>query len=333
MANMFFDKDADQYLLENKTIGVIGYGNQGHAQAQNMRDNGCRVIVASRPRGESWKAAEKAGFEVYEADEAAQKADIIIMLVQDDLQPQVYRYSIEKALTHGKTLQFAHGFNIYYRQIIPPPHVDVILVAPKLHGVLFRKVFTENSGPPGSIAVFQNASGKAMQIALASAKAVGLTRSGVVETTFKEEVVTDIFNEQCGIGGGVVGLLKAAYEVMIEAGYGEETAYLEVFNEIRGVAELINMYGPLGMINRCSMTARYGITLRQSEISKAVKEPMHRVLHEIEDGTFAQKWLTEGKIGYPNYRTLLALEEEHPAEAVRKRLEKSLFKKTLDKVQ
>lgn len=320
MVKIYFDKDADLSLLDGKTIGVIGYGSQGHAQALNLRDSGCKVIVAELPGTAAWKAAKSSGFELSDAAEVARKADIIALLVSDDLQPQVYRESIVDGLTAGKILQFAHGFNIYYHQILPPSNIDVILVAPKIHGVLLRKLYTENQGPPGSVGIFQDVSGKAMQIALACAKGIGLTRGGVVETTFKEEVVTDIFNEQCGIGGGVVGLLKAAYEVMVEAGYGEETAYLELFNEIKGVAELINSYGVPGMIRRCSMTAQYGIMLRQSVISKVVKEQMRKALREIEDGTFAHKWLTEGRIDYPNYRTLLCLEDEHSSEIIGKKL-------------
>jgi len=325
MAKIYYDKDADLSLLNGKTIGVIGYGSQGHAQAQNLRDSGGKVIVAELPGTAAWQAAEQAGFKLMSAAEVTRKADIIALLVSDELQPQVYHESVRDELTKGKVLQFAHGFNIYYRQIVPPPDVDVILVAPKIHGVLLRKLFTENQGPPGSVAVFQDASGKALPTALAMAKGIGLTRAGVVDSTFKEEVVTDIFNEQCGIGAGVVGLLKAAYEVMIEAGYGAETAYLELFNELKGVADLINMYGTLGMIKRCSLTAQYGIMLRQSAIKETIKEQMRKTLREIEDGTFAHQWLTEGKIGYPNYRTLLSLEEEHPAEAVGKKLRELMF--------
>lgn len=321
MAKMFYDRDADLSLLDGRTIGVIGYGSQGHAQAQNLRDSGCKVIVADAPGSTAWKAAEKAGFDVSDTAAVAKKADIIVFLAPDDLQPQIYRQSIAPQLTAGKTLQFAHGFNIYYHQIVPPPSIDVTLVAPKIHGVLLRKLYTENQGPPGSVAVHQDSSGKAMPMALAYAKAIGCTRGGVVETTFKEETVTDIFNEQCGIGGGVVGLLKAGWEVLVEAGYSDETAYLELFHELKGVADLINSYGIPGMIRRCSQTAQYGIMSRQHRvIDESVKENMRRLLREIEDGTFAHQWLLEGSIGHPNYLTLLSMEDEHSSEVAGRKL-------------
>jgi len=321
MANMYYDQDADLSLLQGKTIGVVGYGSQGHAQALNLRDSGCTVLVADVPDSAAWKAAASAGFDVREAADVARRADIIVFLAPDDLQPQIYRESIAPGLTKGKVLQFAHGFNIYYHQIIPPPTIDVTMVAPKIHGVLLRKLYTENQGPPGGVAVHQDASGQALPLALAYAKAIGCTRGGVVETTFKEETVTDIFNEQCGIGGGVVGLLKVAWETLVEAGYGEETAYLELFHELKGVADLINSYGIPGMIKRCSTTAQYGIMLRQNQvISESVKKQMRRILREIEDSTFAHQWVLEGKIGYPNYLTLLSLEDEHGSEAAGKTL-------------
>ena len=321
MAKMFYDRDADLSLLDGRTIGVIGYGSQGHAQAQNLRDSGCKVIVADAPGSAAWKAAEKVGFDVSDAAAVAKKADIIVFLAPDDLQPQIYRQSIAPQLTAGKTLQFAHGFNIYYHQIVPPPSIDVTLVAPKIHGVLLRKLYTENQGPPGSVAVYQDVSGKALPVSLAYAKAIGCTRGGVVETTFKEETVTDIFNEQCGIGGGVVGLLKAGWEVLVEAGYSDETAYLELFHELKGVADLINSYGIPGMIRRCSQTAQYGIMSRQHRvIDESVKENMRRLLREIEDGTFAHQWLLEGSIGHPNYLTLLSMEDEHGSEVAGRKL-------------
>lgn len=321
MAKMYYDRDADLSLLDGKTIGIIGYGSQGHAQALNLRDSGGKVLVADAPGSNAWKAAEKAGFNVSDTTEVAQKADIIVLLAPDDLQPQIYRQSVEPGLAAGKTLQFAHGFNIYYHQIVPPPMVDVTMVAPKIHGVLLRKLYTENQGPPGSVAVHQDSSGKAMSVALAYAKAIGCTRGGVVETTFKEETVTDIFNEQCGIGGGVVGLLKAGWEVLVEAGYSDETAYLELFHELKGVADLINSYGIPGMIRRCSQTAQYGIMSRQRRVvDDSVKANMRQLLREIEDGTFAHQWLLEGSIGHPNYLTLLSMEDEHGSETVGKKL-------------
>jgi len=321
MTKIYHDQDADLSFLEGRTIGIVGYGSQGHAQALNLRDSGCKVIVADVPGSTAWKAAEKAGFDVSVATEVAQKADIIVVLAPDDLQPQIYRESIEPELRAGKVLQFAHGFNIYYHQITPPANIDVTMVAPKIHGVLLRKLYTENQGPPGSVAVHQDASGKALPTALAYAKAIGCTRGGVVETTFKEETVTDIFNEQCGIGGGVVGLLKAGWEVLVEAGYGEETAYLELFHELKGVADLINSYGIPGMIRRCSQTAQYGMMLRQRQvINESVKEQMRRILREIEDGSFAHQWLLEGKVGHPNYLTLMSMEDEHGSEVVGQKL-------------
>ena len=321
MTRMYYDKDADLSFLDGKTIGIVGYGSQGHAQALNLRDSNCKVIVADVPGSAAWKAAESAGFAVSDAAEVARQADIIVMLAPDDLHQRVYQESIEKGLTAGKVLQFAHGFNIYYHQITPPPNVDVTLVAPKIHGVLLRKLYTENLGPPASVGIYQDASGKAREIALAYAKGIGCTRGGVVETTFKEETVTDIFNEQCGIAGGVIGLLKAGWETLVEAGYGEETCYFELFHELKGVADLINSYGVPGMLRRCSLTAQYGAMLRENQIiNEAVREQMRKILREIEDGSFAQKLILEGKIGYPNHLTLLSMEDEHGSEVAGKKL-------------
>ena len=321
MAKIFYDKDADLSLLNNKLIGIIGYGSQGHAQAQNLRDSGCKVIVGEVPDSAPWKAAKKAGFDVSTADKVTQKADVIVLLVPDDLHAQVYQDYIARGLKKGKTLQFASGFNIYYHQVAPPPDVDVVMVAPRIHGVLLRKLFTEKVYAPAAVAVHQDVSGKALKLALAYAKGIGATKAGVLETTFKEETVCDLFNEHCGIIAGVIGLIKTGWEVLVEAGYSEEAAYFELFHELKATSDLINSFGVPGMLRRCSMTAQYaGMLSQYRTINDAVRTEMRKLVKEIEGGEFAQKWILEGKLGHPNYLTLLSLEDEHGSEIVGKKL-------------
>ncbi len=233
MAKIYYEKDADLNLLKDKTLGIIGYGSQGHAQAQNLRDSGQKVIVAEAQGSPGFKAAKEAGFEVLSAAEVAERADIITMLVPDNLQPSIYRDSIEKGLKAGKMLMFAHGFNIHYGQIVPPADVDVTMIAPKCPGHMLRQLFTENAGPPALVAVHQDATGKAKEIALAYARGIGCARAGVIETSFAEETETDLFGEQTVLCGGVTALIKTAFEVLIEAGYQPEIAYFEVLNELK----------------------------------------------------------------------------------------------------
>ena len=321
MAKIYYDKDANLSLLKDKLIGIIGWGSQGHAQSQNLRDNGCNVIVAEVPNSVPWKAAKKAGFDVVKTDEATRRADIIVLLVPDDFHAQVYQEFIQPNLTEGKLLQFASGFNIYYHQVSPPPNIDLTMVAPRIHGVLLRKLFTEKQYAPAAVAVQQNVSGKALELALAYAKGIGCTKAGVLETTFKEETVCDLFNEHCGIIAGVIGLIKVGWEELVKAGYTEEAAYFELFHELKATADLINSFGVPGMLRRCSMTAQYaGMLSQYRTIGEGVRVEMRKLLKEIEDGSFAQKWILEGKLGHPNYLTLLSLEDEHGSEKVGKKL-------------
>ncbi|MDH4068343.1 MAG: ketol-acid reductoisomerase, partial [Dehalococcoidia bacterium] len=243
MARIYYDKDANLNLLKRKTVGIIGFGSQGHAQAQNLRDSGCRVVVAELPGTQAWKAAKKAGFEVATAAEVAKKANIVVLLAPDTVQPRIYRESIEKEMAEGKTLMFAHGFSIHFSQIVPPAEVDVSMIAPKCPGHMLRRLYTEGLGPPALVAIHQDASGKAKETALAYAKGIGCARAGVLETTFAEETETDLFGEQTVLCGGVSSLIKAGFETLIEAGYQPEIAYFEVCHELKLIVDLIYQGG------------------------------------------------------------------------------------------
>ncbi|MEW6034468.1 MAG: ketol-acid reductoisomerase, partial [Chloroflexota bacterium] len=243
MAKIYYDKDADLGLLKGKTIGIIGFGSQGHAHAQNLRDSGCRVMVAEARGTPGWKAAQDAGFEVTTAAEVGKAADVIVMLVSDHLQRAVYCESLEKHMKRGKMLMFAHGFNIHYGQVVPPPTIDVSMIAPKCPGHMLRRLYTEGSGPPALVAVHQDASGKAKAIALAYGKGIGCGRAGILETTFAEETETDLFGEQTVLCGGVSSLVKAGFEVLIEAGYQPEIAYFECFHELKLIVDLMYQGG------------------------------------------------------------------------------------------
>ncbi|MGA2367757.1 MAG: ketol-acid reductoisomerase, partial [Dehalococcoidia bacterium] len=258
MAKIYYEKDADLALLKNKVIGIIGYGSQGHAHAQNLRDSGLKVIVAEAKGTEGYKAAKKAGFDVSDAADVAKRADVIMMLVPDQLQAKVYKESIADNLTRGKTLMFAHGFNIHYVQIVPPDFVDVTMIAPKCPGHMVRQLFVEKNGPPAIIAVYQNASGKAKEQALAYSRGIGCARAGVIETTFKEETETDLFGEQAVLCGGVTSLIKAGFETLVEAGYQPEIAYFECLHELKLIVDLIYRGGFNFMRYSVSDTAEYG---------------------------------------------------------------------------
>ena len=317
MATIYYDKDCNLKLLERKVIGVIGYGSQGHAHAQNLRDSGCQVIVAGREGGAGLDRAKAAGFKVLKTAEVAKEADIIIMLAPDSSQAEIYRQSIEKGLGAGKTLMFAHGFNIHYNQIIPPSNVDVSMIAPKCPGFMLRQLYTEAKGPPAIIAVHQNASGKAKEVALAYAKAIGCSRAGVIETTFAEETETDLFGEQTVLCGGVSALIKAGFETLVEAGYQPEIAYFEVLNELKLITDLIYQGGLSFMRDSVSDTAKYGdFTRGPRVIDDMVKGEMEQILAEIQDGTFAREWILENQAGRPVYNALKRREADHPIEKV-----------------
>ncbi len=321
MAKIYYDKDANLDLLKGKTVGIIGFGSQGHAHAQNLRDSGCQVIVAEAKGSEGWKNAKAAGFNLMDAAGVSREASVIAMLVPDTLQARVYRESIESELSAGKMLMFAHGFNIHFGQIVPPPGVDITMIAPKCPGHMLRQLYTEGSGPPALIAVHQDKSGKARDIALAYAKGIGCTHAGVLETTFKEETETDLFGEQAVLCGGVTSLVKAGFETLIEAGYQPEIAYFEVFHELKLIVDLFHKGGFSYMRYSVSDTAEYGDYTRGPRvIDDMVKDEMAQILAEVQDGTFAREWILENQAGRPCYNALKRLEAEHEIEVVGKRL-------------
>jgi ketol-acid reductoisomerase len=321
MAKIYYDNDADLGLFADKAIGIIGYGSQGHAHAQNLKDSGCRVVVAEAKGSEAWNRASEAGFKVAPAAEVAEEADVIVMLIPDQLHPQVYHQSIEKGLSPGKTLMFAHGFNIHYGQIIPPPHVDVSMIAPKCPGHMLRRTYTEGLGPPALVAIHQNASGKAKDIALAYAKGLGCTRAGVLETTFEEETETDLFGEQAVLCGGVSALVKAGFETLVEAGYQPEIAYFEVCHELKLIVDLIYQGGFNYMRYSVSDTAEYGDYSRGPRvIDDLVYEEMEQILSEIQDGSFAREWILENQAGRPSFNILKRREASHQIEIVGQQL-------------
>jgi len=321
MAKIYYDKDANLNLLKRKSIGIIGFGSQGHAHAQNLRDSGCQVIVAELPGTQAWKAAKKAGFEIASAAEVAKKANIIVMLAPDTLQPRIYRESIEKEMAGGKTLMFAHGFSIHFSQIMPPTEVDVSMIAPKCPGHMLRRLYTEGSGPPALVAIHQDASGEAKETALAYAKGIGCARAGVLETTFAEETETDLFGEQTVLCGGVSSLIKAGFETLIEAGYQPEIAYFEVCHELKLIVDLIYQGGLGYMRYSVSDTAEYGDYTRGPRvIDDLVREEMKQILAEIQDGSFATEWILENQAGRPSFNAMKRIEAEHPIEVVGKKL-------------
>jgi len=321
MAKIYYDKDTKLDLLKGKTIGIIGFGSQGHAHAQNLRDSGCQVIVAELPGTEAWEAAKKAGFEVATAAEVAKKANIIVMLAPDTLQPRIYRESIEKEMARGKTLMFAHGFSIHFSQIMPPVDVDVSMIAPKCPGHMLRKLYTEGLGAPALVAIHQDASGKAKDTALAYAKGIGCARAGVLETTFAEETETDLFGEQTVLCGGVSSLIKAGFETLVEAGYQPEIAYFEVCHELKLIVDLIYQGGLSYMRYSVSDTAEYGDYTRGPRvIDDLVKEEMRQILAEIQNGSFATEWILENQAGRPSFNAMKRTEAEHPIEVVGRKL-------------
>lgn len=322
MAKIYLDGDADLSWIKDRTIAVIGYGNQGHAQAQNLRDSGCEVIIGAR-RGPSWERAERDGFKVYEVGEASKRAEILHILVPDEQQASLYREAISPHLGEGKTLGFSHGFNIHFKQIVPPPHVDVILVAPKAPGAMLRKMYLQGLGTPGLIAVFQDASGRAMKTALGMAKGIGLTRVGVLQTTFKEETETDLFGEQAVLVGGVSELIKAGFETLVEAGYQPENAYFECLHELKLIVDLIYEGGIEGMMAAVSNTAEYGGRTRGPRlIGEEARRVMRELLRDIQTGAFAREWIEENQKGLPRLKELRERGKEHLIERVGEELRK-----------
>ncbi|MDY6911087.1 MAG: ketol-acid reductoisomerase [Chloroflexota bacterium] len=317
MATMYYEKDADLGLLKGKTIGIIGFGSQGHAHALNLKDSGCQVIVGELPGSDPWKAAEAAGVQVTTADEVSKAADIIVMLVPDTLQPRIYRESIQPNLTAGKMLMFAHGFNIHYNQIVPPADVDVTMIAPKGPGHMVRQLYEEKVGIPALVAVYQDASGKAEDIALAYAAGMGSARAGVLETTFAEETETDLFGEQVVLCGGVTAMIKTAFETLVDAGYQPEIAYFEVCHELKLIVDLIHRGGFAFMRYSISDTAEYGDYTRGPRIiTEDTREEMWKILEEIQNGTFAREWILENQAGAPSFNAHRRNEAAHEIEEV-----------------
>ncbi len=321
MATVYYEKDADVSRIRDKAIGIMGYGSQGHAHALNLKDSGLNVSIGLYEGSSSWARAEDAGFHVATAAEIARDSDIIVMLLPDTTQAEVYRKDIEPNLSAGKSLAFAHGFTIHYRTITPPANVDVWMIAPKAPGHRMREVFVQGNGVPSLVAVHQDATGNAKQVALAYAGGVGSLRAGVLNTTFQEETETDLFGEQTVLCGGVTSLIKAAFETMVEAGYQPESAYFEVMHELKLIVDLLYEGGMEYMRYSVSDTAEYGDYSRGPRIIDArVKANMRKVLDEIQDGTFAREWIVENDEGRPRFKRMREENAGHPIEKVGKEL-------------
>jgi ketol-acid reductoisomerase len=317
MATIYYDEDCKLENIKDKVVGIIGYGSQGHAQAQNLRDSGINVIIAEVPGGRGWKAAKEANFEVMGAREMASKADIIMMLAPDTAQAKIYTESVAPELKAGKMLMFSHGFNIHYGQIVPPEDIDVTMIAPKCPGHMLRQVYTEGTGAPSLVAVYQDATGEALDIALAYASGIGSGKAGVIETTFDEETETDLFGEQAVLCGGVTSLIKAGFDTLVDAGYQPEIAYFECMHELKLIVDLMYKGGMNYMRYSVSDTAEYGDYTRGPRvINECVREEMEQVLAEIQDGTFAKEWILENMAGRPTYNAIKRLEEEDLIEEV-----------------
>ena len=321
MAKMYYDKDADLSIIKNLKVAVIGYGIQGRGQALSLRDSGVNVLVSELEGTPNHEQAVKDGFSVISAAEAAKQGDIIQILTQDHVQAAVYSNAIVGGLEEGNSLVFSHGFNIHFKQIVPPENVDVFMVAPKGPGALVREMYEQGKGVPCLIAVYQDFSGKAKDKALSYAKGIGGTRAGVIETTFKEETETDLFGEQAVLCGGASELVKAGFDTLVEAGYQPEIAYFECLHELKLITDLIYKYGISGMRSRVSDTAEYGdITRGKRVVSAAIREEMKKILGEIQSGEFAKEWIKENEDGRPNYNKITEEEKGHQIEKVGKEL-------------
>ena len=325
MAKMYYDSDADLGALKDKTIAVIGYGSQGHAQAQNLRESGLTVIVAELPGTENFELAKSHKFAPVSAKEAAEKADVIQVLAKDHIQAKLYYSDVEPSLKKGKTLVFSHGFNIHFGQIAPPKDVDVIMVAPKGPGHLVRSEYAKGAGVPSLIAVHNDASGKAKQTALAYAKGIGATRAGVIETTFKEETETDLFGEQCVLCGGAAELVRAGFDTLVAAGYQPEIAYFECLHELKLIVDLFYQGGINYMRYSVSDTAEYGdYVVGKRIINENTRAEMRKVLSEVQDGTFAKNWILENMAGRPQFNMTKKMQSEHHIEKVGSELRKMM---------
>ena len=321
MVNVYYDQDADLDILAGKTIGMVGYGSQGHAHALNLKDNGQKVIVGLYPGSRSRAAAEEAGLEVADVPEVAKVADVIMMAIPDHIQGGVYRDQIAPNLKPGSAFMVAHGFSIHYREVVPSPEMDVMMVAPKAPGHRMRELFTEGVGVPCLLAVHQDATGNAKQIGLAYAKGVGCTGAGVLETTIRDETESDLFGEQSILCGGVTALVNAAFETLVEAGYPQEIAYFECLHELKMIVDLMYQGGHNYMHFSVSDTAEYGsLSRRDRIIDEHVRENMRGILREIQDGTFAREWISENDEGRPRFNPMRQAAQTAPIENIGKEL-------------
>jgi ketol-acid reductoisomerase len=325
MLKMYYEEDADLGLLKARTVAVMGYGSQGHAQAQNLRDSGINVVVGLRRNSRRWEEAVAAGLTVMTVAEAAKAANVIQILLPDEFQRQVFEAEIRPHLNKGDALVFSHGFNIHYGQIVPPDNVDVLLVAPKSPGHLVRRTYTEGGGVPGLLAVHQDYTGQARALALAFAKGLGCTRAGVIETTFKEETETDLFGEQAVLCGGVSELVKAGFDTLVEAGYQPEIAYFECLHELKLIVDLFYQGGLSYMRYSVSDTAQYGDMTRGRRIITAeTRQEMKKILEEVQDGRFAREWILENSANRPVFTALARREREHLLEKTGKTLRRMM---------
>ena len=321
MATMYYDKDADLSVLNGKTVAIIGFGSQGHAHAQNLKDSGVNVVVGLRESSASVQKAKDAGLTVLSTADAAKAGDIVMVLVPDENQRAIYLADIEPNLEAGNSLVFAHGFNIHFQQIVPPKDVDVFMAAPKGPGHLVRRVYTEGGGVPALIAVYQDASGSCKEKALAYAKGIGGTRAGVIETTFKEETETDLFGEQVVLCGGLTELIRAGFDTLIEAGYQPEIAYFECLHEVKLIVDLIYEGGIANMRYSISGTAEYGdLMIGRRIITDETRKEMKKVLGEIQTGRFARDWILENQANRPVFNAMVRIDAEHPIEVVGEKL-------------
>lgn len=335
---VYYDKDINQKKLKKRKVTIVGYGSQGHAHAQNLRDSGMNVSIGLRKGSSSWDKAKGAGFNVMTVDKATKWADIIMILAPDTSQADIYEQGIADNLSPGDAVVFSHGLNIHYGQIIPPPNVDVFMVAPKAPGHTVRGQFEDGAGVPMLVAVHQDATGEAKDLALAYAGAIGGGRAGIIETTFKDETETDLFGEQAVLCGGVTALIQAGFETLVEAGYPPEMAYFECCHEVKLIVDLIYEGGITNMRYSISDTAEYGDLTRGPRVVDAEsKKEMKKILTEIQNGEFAREWILENKAGRPVYNALLKKGQEHPIEDIGGQLREmmsSLFKtKLVDKTK
>ena len=318
---MFYDDDADLTLLDGKTVAIIGYGSQGHAHSLNLKDSGVSVVVGLRSSSSSVARAEAQGLRVVEPADAASQGDIVMMLTPDELHKQVWESGVSDGIAAGNLLLFGHGFSIHYGEIVPPPEVDVALVAPKGPGHLVRRQYLEGSGVPGLVAVQQDASGNALALTLAYAKGIGCTRGGVIETTFKDETETDLFGEQAVLCGGVTELVRAGYETLVDAGYDPRLAYFECLHELKLIVDLMYEKGIAGMRYSISNTAEYGdMTRGKRVIGQPTRDAMKQILGEIQSGDFAREWIAENRAGQENFQHMRDEQSKHQVEVVGKEL-------------